>query len=86
VSFDFLINDNFLIEVNGDYWHANPKLFKESDTFFFRDGVTANEIWLKDHNKLKMAKKEGFKILTLWESDINKASDDEIKKEILEFK
>lgn len=29
--YDFIIGNHILLEVNGDYWHANPKFYKASD-------------------------------------------------------
>lgn len=33
--YDFIFGDHIycLLEINGDYWHANPKLYKEDDIF-----------------------------------------------------
>lgn len=61
---------NKLIEVNGDYWHANPKLY--DDTFFNKKlQKTAKEIWNNDKLKQKVAKKNKMKIMYIWESNYN---------------
>lgn len=59
---------DFIIEFNGDYWHANPKTYK--DTALIR-GKTAVEIQQRDMLKLKTAKDLGFRTYTVWESDFN---------------
>jgi len=82
-SFDFLIGDKLLLEVNGDYWHANPKFYSHDDEFFFRNGKTSKEIWDKDFKKIKLSSQYGYSVLTLWESDLNSMDDNEIKTTIL---
>ena len=73
-----------MIEVNGDYWHANPKFYSNNDVFFFRNGKTSEEIWNKDLKKLELAIRSGYNVLTLWESDLNSMDDNEIKTTILD--
>jgi hypothetical protein len=29
-QYDFIINDNILLEVQGDYWHANPEIYNRN--------------------------------------------------------
>ena len=70
-SYDFALPDKILIEVQGDYWHANPLLYK-ADDFFARDGgITAEEIWRRDAEKKQHAESKGFKVIYIWESDIS---------------
>jgi len=58
-----LLDTNRLIEVDGDYWHGNPKKFS-----------TLNKIQLKqkerDIKNDRVAKEKGFVILRFWENDI----------------
>lgn len=63
---------NLLIEVNGNYWHANPVLYKAKDLLSFHGNIfTAEEIWKIDKEKAELATENGYKILYLWETDIN---------------
>lgn len=55
-----------IIEFNGDYWHANPKIY--ADTAIIR-GKSAKEIRERDRLKLKTVEDQGFKTLVIWESD-----------------
>lgn len=55
-----------IVEFNGDYWHANPKLF--SDTAEIR-GKSAKSIRERDMLKLKTVQDQGFRTLVIWESD-----------------
>jgi hypothetical protein len=50
IQFDFLIN-NAILEVHGDFWHANPKFYLEESTLNFpgkAKNVFAKDIWKKD--------------------------------------
>jgi hypothetical protein len=55
-----------IIEFNGDYWHANPKIYK--DTAVIR-GKLAIDIQQRDMLKLKTAQDLGFRTLVVWESE-----------------
>lgn len=69
--YDFKI-DNFIFELNGDFWHANPKKYKESDILHFPGGdVIAKDLWEKDNIKKKLAEDNGYKVIYYWECDIN---------------
>lgn len=76
--FDFKIG-NFLLEINGDYWHANPEKYEENEIFKFpKRTLKAKEIWEIDKYKKQIAEDNGFKVIYLWESEINKMNDGEI--------
>lgn len=63
-----LYKDNKIIEYNGDYWHCNPKKYKED---FYNKSIqmTAKEKWQKDNEKIEFAKSQGYELLVIWESD-----------------
>lgn len=71
--YDFLLNDyNIVIEVNGDFWHANPLKYKSNDILNFPiKQVKAKDIWKKDWVKYKTLKKKNISLITIWEHDIN---------------
>lgn len=76
--FDFEYN-NKIIEFNGDYWHANPKIYDK--TFINKtNGHTAKEIWKRDKDKIKYAKKHGYDVYTVWESEFRNDPEAVIKK------
>lgn len=58
---------NKIIEYNGDYWHANPRIYNESD--ILTKGKTAKEIWDYDTRKIEFAKNNGYEILIIWDSE-----------------
>lgn len=70
-KYDFKIGNN-LIELNGDFWHANPKTYYSDDILSFPGGkVTAKDIWEKDKLKKDIAINNGYNILYFWENEIN---------------
>ena len=70
--YDFLINEcKTILEVNGDYWHCNPKMYKATDVVNFVYGKTeAQQIWNKDLLKKKLANDRGYKVVYIWEREI----------------
>ena len=66
-SYDFYYN-TLLIEFNGDYWHMNPNIYNKND---LNKTVNrkASEIWNIDKIKCNFAQSNGYKIITIWESD-----------------
>ncbi len=64
-------NKNIVIEINGDYWHANPKFYKNNDIIVRWTGETlAENIWKFDVERQKQIESFGYKIINLWENDI----------------
>ena len=64
---------NYIIEFNGDYWHGNPEIYEYDDYVgIVQDKlVQAWELWEKDARKTFLAESNGYKILTIWESEYN---------------
>lgn len=58
---------NKIIELNGDFFHANPKKYKSDDLIF--KSITANDIWDKDQKRIECFNSNGFETLIIWESD-----------------
>lgn len=71
---DILLTEyKIVIECNGDYWHANPKIYKSSDIFHTFSGVrTAKDIWGFDKSRKEQIESFGYIVITIWESDYNK--------------
>jgi hypothetical protein len=69
-NFDFVILDNKrVIEFNGDKWHANPNIYKESDIPLKFTNKTAAQIWQEDIDKNKKAIDNGYSLKIIWEKD-----------------
>jgi G:T-mismatch repair DNA endonuclease (very short patch repair protein) len=84
-SYDFLIPDlNIIIEVQGDFWHANPKKYSATDTLNFPEGfVIAKDIWEKDEYKKKLAALNGYSVVYIWEHEINNLNEEEIESLVI---
>jgi G:T-mismatch repair DNA endonuclease (very short patch repair protein) len=64
VFYDFILWDyNLLLEVDGDYWHANPKIYS-----ILNEAQSKNV--KNDKFKERLAKDRGFLIFRIWESEI----------------
>jgi hypothetical protein len=83
--YDFYFR-NKIIEFNGDYWHANPKLYKHDDLIKLRGAniCFAKEIWDKDIRKIDFIKSNNFHVYIIWEREYrSKQIDFEKIKEFL---
>ena len=62
--YDFYIPKlNLLIEINGDYWHGNPKVFKKLNKYQKMSKK-------RDVIKKGIAHKNNFKLVFIWEYDM----------------
>ncbi len=68
---------NLLIEVNGDYWHANPAVYTENQLFCFPgdNNISAKDIWQLDIYKKEIAESQGYELITIWESELKNELD-----------
>ena len=82
---DLFIRPKKIIEHNGTYNHADPRKYK-SDDLIREHGkmIKASEIWDREKIILKQIKKQGYKILVIWEEDLLKDVENTTKK-ILKF-
>lgn len=73
-------NLKIVIEINGDYWHANPNNYKANDIICKWGGnALVKEIWEHDKKRKEQIESFSYRVITLWESFINK----ELTKDIL---
>lgn len=73
--YDFYFPDfNLIVEYNGDYWHANPSIYKDTSKIFNfpKKKMTIFDIWNKDSNKKMMAENHGYNFKIIWETDYKK--------------
>jgi very-short-patch-repair endonuclease len=66
---DFLVNQHFVIECFGDYWHCNPLIFKPDD-YNKSLKMVALDKWAKDAKRKTALESKGYKVMSFWESDI----------------
>jgi len=85
-NFDFkLDNSNLLIEVNGDFWHANPKKYKSDDVVPFpHKSIKACELWKKDEKKRLTAESNGYRMITIWEDELKDMTDRKLEDWLLQ--
>lgn len=82
-QFDFKIG-NILIEVQGDFWHANPEFYLANQKLSHPGKIMiAKDIWAKDKKKVLTARTAGYNIFEIWENDISNLSDNELVDFIL---
>lgn len=80
--YDFYIKDlSLYIEFNGDYWHANPSIYKEN-YYHPHKKLLAREIWEYDNKKCANVVKSGYNIITIWESNVKKFDNQQLKEYI----
>ena len=78
-SYDFCFKNYHILEVQGDYWHASPRIYNRGDLINYGKSILlAEEIWTRDWLKAQEAEKYGNKVHYIWESDMNSMTDDEI--------
>lgn len=83
--FDIIIeNTNKLIEVNGDYWHGNPEIYKPNDLILKGSlkEYKVSDKWKTDKDKILTAEKLGYKVFIIWEKDLKENKEEVIKKTI----
>lgn len=79
--YDFhLCDTKIIIEINGNFWHANPLYYKEDDIVNIpKRKRTAKEIWERDKKFIDFAEQNGYKIIIIWEDDFKKSNDELIE-------
>ena len=71
--FDFVVtNIKLCIEYNGDFWHANPKIYKcDEYPNPYNKKLSASDIWEHDRIKNNIMIESGYKVFVIWESEYN---------------
>lgn len=76
--YDFeILNKNIFLEINGDYWHANPNLFAKEAL-----GDIQKKNTLRDVVKKLKAESINYRVIYFWESDLKKFGAEALLKEI----
>lgn len=69
---DFYIDElNYVLEFNGDLYHANPNIFSEDEKplSHFLHNITSKDIWEKDQNRISDLIENNYIVDVVWESD-----------------
>lgn len=81
---DFSYNQDdvkFDIEFNGDYFHANPQIYKSSDILKIEGKEKiVQDIWNYDTFRNDFIQKSGYKLLIVWERDFINNKENVINK------
>ena len=76
--YDFKFGSTIL-ELNGDYFHANPQIYAQNDIIRIRKvDYLAIDIWNGDKQKKELAENNGYIVKYLWENDMKHMSDIDI--------
>jgi very-short-patch-repair endonuclease len=69
----FIPNLNLVLEVDGDFWHANPSKYSANDTLNFPNRPrTAMEIWESDRKRQQEIESFGVVVKRIFQSEISK--------------
>jgi G:T-mismatch repair DNA endonuclease (very short patch repair protein) len=82
-NWDFIFKNKLILEIQGDFWHGNPKLYKKDDILL--NGLTVDMVWKKDYRKKKKVENYGYRVYYLWETDINNMNDYELKETLIKM-
>lgn len=74
---DLVINNKVAIEIQGDYWHANPEKYNENE--YIRE-KSVKDIWNNDKLKKDLITNLGYEYITIFENDFNKNKNEFLKK------
>ena len=62
---------NLVVECLGDYWHMTPQKYSPDD-YNKSTKRTAKEQWDKDRRRKLFMESKGYRVVELWESEINR--------------
>lgn len=77
---DIIIDDYFIIEYYGNFWHGNPNIYDADD--MIHHGKTAADIWKHDTNRQQTLEKNGYYCFIIWE-DMYSNNPEECIKQVL---
>jgi very-short-patch-repair endonuclease len=81
---DFYLPDyNVVVEIDGDYWHANPKIFSSHD-LIGKKKVSAQMIWDHDVKKTKSLIDAEYAVVRYWASELKEMNSQRIFEDIVQ--
>lgn len=78
-----LSEDMIIIEYNGSYWHADPKIYNQDD--LITDNKTAKDIWDYDNKKKQIYNSMGYHVIYVWSSDYIKDKNQTINNVLIQI-
>ncbi len=79
----YLPKYNLVLEVDGDYWHANPEMYSEDDVIGAKK-TKAKDIWEHDNKKTQSILDAGYNILRIYGNKLKKISTEELYEDIVQ--
>lgn len=81
---DFYIPDyNLVVEIDGDFWHANPEKFSANDLVGPKK-MKAQEIWDRDMTKKNKLESAGYTVIRYWASELKKTTPQRVFEDIVQ--
>lgn len=78
-------NKKIIIEINGDYIHANPVFFAPDDIITIgNNAIFAKDKWNSDLKRKESLEKLGYNVFVIWESDNLEIKRLELEKLLIE--
>lgn len=75
------IEHRVIIEIYGDFWHANPISYHADDIITFPGRhVRAGDLWNKDVDRRKVLEQLGFQVEIIWENEWKKDRESVIRR------
>ena len=74
---DIRIDKNIIIEFYGNYWHANPRIYKKND--IIHHNLTAEQIWHDNKKRIKILENNRFKVFIVWQDEYQNNENKTIK-------
>lgn len=86
VADDLHVQSKTIVEINGDYIHANPEIYCGTEEIITHQGsYLAFDKWKYDENRKTYLESKGYTVIVVWERDLkNKNKVAEIKRVIEE--
>ena len=80
----YIPSSNLIIEIQGDYWHANPNRYSAEDLVHYKFAdIKAQDIWDRDKVKQDFAISKGYEIVSIWEYFIKNTSKQDLKQHLI---
>jgi G:T-mismatch repair DNA endonuclease (very short patch repair protein) len=77
---DFLLEHRVILEVQGDYWHANPRIYLDGPKNQTQVRTAQNDL-----RKLSSLTAGGFRVVYLWEADVKSCGVAAVRKVLHEI-
>lgn len=80
---DFYLPEyNLIVEVDGDYWHANPDRFSPDDVIGPKKTL-ARHIWANDLRREERIKSLGYRVMRIWASSLKTKTAQQLVEDIV---